>query len=231
MNKFCVALVSAVFVGGVLVAGGAKAIDLPDLASKQGYSIGYQLGLDFKLKEIVISPESLLAGINEALAGNEPSLTKQQMSQVITELQKRVEEKRLALFQKVAEENKQHGEKFLAENGTKEGVVTLPSGLQYKVVADGNGQKPTANSTVTVNYRGTLPDGTEFDSSFARGKAATFPVNRVIPGWTEALQLMPVGSKWLLYVPAALAYGERGSAPKIGPNLPLVFEVELISAE
>lgn len=231
MKKSYVVFVSGIFLSGVFMAGEAKSIDLSDLASKQGYSIGYQLGSDFKNKEIAVNPESLLAGINEAMAGREPALSQQQMSQVITDLQKHVEEKRRVLFQKVAEENKLQGEKFLAENGTKEGVVTLPSGLQYKVISSGNGQKPTATSNVTVNYRGTLPDGTEFDSSFSRGKAATFPVNRVIPGWTEALQLMPIGAKWIMYVPAALAYGERGSAPKIGPNLPLIFEVELISAD
>lgn len=231
MKKFWLTFVSATCFFGLFQEVAAKAINLPDLASKQGYSIGYQLGADFKLKEIAINPESLLAGMNEAMAGTKPSLTEQEMAQIINELQKKVEEKRRAQFQKVAEENKLLGDKFLAENGTKEGVITLPSGLQYKVLTEGNGKKPTATSSVTVNYRGTLTDGTEFDSSYTRGKAASFPVNRVIPGWTEALQLMTTGSKWILYVPSALAYGERGSAPKIGPNQPLVFEVELLSVE
>ncbi|NTV13913.1 MAG: FKBP-type peptidyl-prolyl cis-trans isomerase [Desulfobulbaceae bacterium] len=209
----------------------AKAIDLPDLASKQGYSIGYQLGADFKAKEIVIRPESLVAGINDAMAGSEPSLPQEQMSQVVSDLQKHVEEKRRVLFQKLAAENKLAEEKFFVENSTKEGVIVLPSGLQYKIVKEGIGQKPTATASVTVDYRGTLPDGTEFDSSYKRGKAATFPVNRVIAGWTEALQLMPVGSKWILYVPSALAYGERGPNQKIGPNQLLIFEVELLAVE
>lgn len=231
MSRFYTVLMSTVFLCVVPFIGAAKSVDLSDLGSSQGYSIGFQLGMDFKAKEIVVNSESLLAGINDGMAGNEPLLTQQQMSQIITELQKRVEERRRALFLKSAEENKLKGEKFLTENSTKEGVITLPSGLQYKVVTEGKGKKPSATDTVTVNYRGTLPDGTEFDSSFARGKAASFPVNRVIPGWTEALQLMPIGSKWLLYVPPALAYGEKGSAPKIGPNQLLVFEVELLSVE
>lgn len=231
MKNFLKAVVTATSCVVVLSTVEASAIDLTDVAAKQGYSIGYQLGGDFRAKEIVISPEALATGVADAMAGSSPSLTQEQMSQVLMELQKRVEEKRKAMFQKIAEDNKAAEKIFLAENGSKEGVVVLPSGLQYKIVKKGEGQKPSATASVTVNYRGTLPDGTEFDSSYKREKPATFPVNRVISGWTEALQLMPVGSKWILYVPAALGYGERGSAPKIGPNQALVFEVELLAVE
>lgn len=231
MRNLWMAVLVVVGSVGVVGAGSARAMDLPEQSDKQGYSIGYQLGADFKAKEIVINPDALLAGIKDATAGAEAALTQEQMHQVMADLQKQVEEKRRAQLLKDAEVNKLAGEKFLAENGAKEGVVTLESGLQYKIITAGEGAKPTATSSVNVNYRGTLLDGTEFDSSYKRGKAVTFPVNRVIPGWTEALQLMPVGSKWQLYIPAALAYGERGSAPKIGPNQTLIFEVELLSIQ
>lgn len=134
-------------------------------------------------------------------------------------------------MQQVAETNKKEGEAFLAENKTKDGVVTLPSGLQYKILSAGTGPKPTATDSVVCNYKGTLLNGTEFDSSYKRGQPATFPVNGVIKGWTEALQMMPVGSKWQLFVPSDLAYGQRGPGAGIGPNSMLIFEVELISIQ
>src|SRR6201996_6499938 len=131
----------------------------------------------------------------------------------------------------MAETNKKDGAAFLAANATKEGVVTLPSGLQYKILTAGTGPKPTASDSVVCNYRGTLLDNTEFDSSYKRGQPATFAVGQVIKGWTEALQLMPVGSKWQLFIPKDLAYGERGQGPDIGPNATLIFEVELLSIQ
>ena len=134
-------------------------------------------------------------------------------------------------MQLAGDSNKQAGEAFLAANKSKEGVVTLPSGLQYKILTQGSGPKPTAGDSVVCNYRGTLLDGTEFDSSYQRGQAATFPVGQVIKGWTEALQLMPVGSKWQLFIPSDLAYGSRGAGPSIGPNATLIFEVELLSIQ
>lgn len=232
MKKFYEGVLSATCCAALLITTQAKAIDLTDLDAKQGYSIGYQLGGDFKAKEISINPEALLAGVADAMSGHTPpALSQDQMAQVLMDLRKRVDEKRRALVQKAVEENKAAEVKFLVENGAKEGVTTLPSGLQYKIVKEGDGPKPSATSSVTVNYRGTLPDGSEFDSSYKSGKPASFPVNRVIAGWTEALQLMQVGSKWTLYVPAALAYGERGAAPMIGPNQLLIFEVELLSIE
>lgn len=208
-----------------------KAVELAAQADKQGYSIGYQLGADFLAKNIHVNPESLAAGMKAALEGAEPAIDKEQMRVVLAELQKQVEEARRLQINKLADENKRASEKFLAENAAKEGIITLASGLQYKIIKAGEGKTPTLDSKVTVNYRGSLIDGTEFDSSYQRGQAATFPVNRVIAGWTEALQLMPVGSKWLLYVPSAIGYGERGSSPRIGPNQALVFEVELLAFE
>jgi FKBP-type peptidyl-prolyl cis-trans isomerase len=129
----------------------------------------------------------------------------------------------------VGDTNKQEGQQFLAANKSKEGVITLPSGLQYKILQEGTGPKPAATDTVTVNYRGTLINGTEFDSSYKRNEPATFGVNQVIKGWTEALQLMPVGSKWQLFIPSELAYGERSPGAEIGPNSTLIFDVELLS--
>lgn len=231
MQKSLIALIGLGSFFGFLVAGEVKAVELTAQADKQGYSIGYQLGSDFLAKKIKVNPETLAAGMKAALENSEPALDKDQMRTVLADLQKQVEEERKAQFNKLADDNKLAGEKFLSENSTKEGVTTLPSGLQYKVIKAGEGNKPTATSKVTVNYRGTLIDGTEFDSSYQRGQAATFPVNRVIAGWTEALQLMPVGSKWLLYVPSAIGYGERGNPPRIGPNQALVFEVELLAVE
>lgn len=231
MRNFSMAMMGMVCCVGAFAVKDVNAIQLTDQADKQGYSIGYQLGADFLVKKIQVNPESLAAGMKAAMESAEPALDKEQMRTVLAELQKQVEDERRVQFNKLADENKLAGEKFLAENSTKEGVTTLASGLQYKIIKAGEGKMPTAASKVTVNYRGTLIDGTEFDSSYQRGQAATFPVNRVIAGWTEALQLMPVGSKWMLYVPSAIGYGERGSQPRIGPNQTLVFEVELLAID
>jgi FKBP-type peptidyl-prolyl cis-trans isomerase FklB len=173
----------------------------------------------------------MAAGAKAAMEGSEPVLGKDEMKSLLAEVQQKVEAERRNQYQKAAADNKQAGEKFLDENSAKEGVTTLPSGLQYKVLKMGDGPKPTATSKVTVHYRGTLPDGSEFDSSLQRGQPATFQVNRVVPGWTEALQLMPLGSKWMLYLPSALGYGERGAPPRIGPNQVLIFEVEVLKVE
>jgi FKBP-type peptidyl-prolyl cis-trans isomerase FklB len=150
---------------------------------------------------------------------------------VLTEVQNEARKRQTEEAQKAAVKNKTEGEAFLAANKDKEGVVTLPSGLQYKILTTGTGPKPTASDSVKCNYRGTLINGTEFDSSYKKGQPVTFGVGQVIKGWTEALQLMPVGSKWQLFIPSSLAYGERGAGAEIGPNSTLIFEVELISIE
>lgn len=197
---------------------------------KQSYAIGLNVGKSLHRDSIDIEPKIMLQGIEDALAGGKVLLTDDQVKTVLTDLQSQVrqmqEEKRLAL----AESNKKDGAAFLAANASKEGVVTLPSGLQYKVLVAGTGPKPSITDSVVCNYRGTLLDNTEFDSSYKRGQPATFVVGRVIKGWSEALQLMPVGSKWQLFIPPDLAYGERGQGP-IGPNATLVFEVELQSIQ
>jgi FKBP-type peptidyl-prolyl cis-trans isomerase FklB len=209
----------------------AEATDLEDEKQKLGYSIGYQVGGDFRRQGLEIDPELVVKGVLDALAGSEPLMKPQEMSQVLTELRQQAAAAAKQQREEQARKNLAEGKTFLAENAEKEGVRTLPSGLQYQVLTEGEGDPPAATDTVTVHYRGTLLDGSEFDSSYGRGKPATFPLDRVIPGWTEGLQLMRPGAKYRLYVPPERAYGERGSGTKIGPQSTLVFEVELLSVE
>jgi FKBP-type peptidyl-prolyl cis-trans isomerase FklB len=197
---------------------------------KQSYAIGLNVGKSLHRDDIDIDPKIVVQGMQDALADGKLLLTDDQIKTVMTDLQNQVRQKQEEKRQALAESNKKDGAAFLAANATKPGVVTLPSGLQYKVLTPGSGPKPTAADSVVCNYRGTLLDNTEFDSSYKRGQPMTFPVSGVIKGWTEALQLMPVGSKWQLVVPADLAYGERAQGPG-GPNATLVFEVELLSIQ
>jgi FKBP-type peptidyl-prolyl cis-trans isomerase FklB len=197
---------------------------------KQSYAIGLNVGKSLHRDSIDVEPKFVLQGIEDALADGKFLLTDDQIKTVMTGLQTQVrqkqEEKRLAQ----AETNQKDGAAFMAANATKEGVVTLPSGLQYKIMVAGTGPKPTATDSVVCNYRGMLLDNTEFDSSYKRGQPVTLNVSGIIKGWTEALQLMPVGSKWQLFIPPNLAYGDRGSGPG-GPNATLIFEVELLSIQ
>jgi FKBP-type peptidyl-prolyl cis-trans isomerase FklB len=208
-----------------------KAPELKSLKDKVSYSIGLNIGKDFKTQNIEVDPDLLARGIRDALSDGKPLLTEEQIQETIATFQQERVARQEALTKEVAEKNQKEAEAFLAENGKKEGVVTLPSGLQYKVIKEGEGKTPQATDTVVVHYRGTLIDGTEFDSSYDRGEPVTFPVNGVIAGWTEALQLMKEGATWQLVIPSALAYGERGAGAVIGPNATLVFEVELISIQ
>jgi FKBP-type peptidyl-prolyl cis-trans isomerase len=169
--------------------------------------------------------------VKDAAAGSKTRLTQEEAQAVLNEVQTEIKKQQQEKTQQAAAANKTEGEAFLAANKSKDGVVTLPSGLQYKILTAGTGPKPTASDSVKCNYRGTLINGTEFDSSYKRGQPATFAVGQVIKAWTEALQLMPVGSKWQLFVPSSLAYGERGAGAEIGPNAILIFEVELLSIE
>jgi FKBP-type peptidyl-prolyl cis-trans isomerase FklB len=195
---------------------------------KTSYALGMNAGTNFKQQSIDINTDVFVKGLKDALSGAKPLLTDDEMRSTLTALQKEMMAKQTEKMQALGVKNKKEGEAFLAENKKKEGVITLPSGLQYKIIKEGTGKVPKAADTVTTNYRGTLIDGTEFDSSYKRGEPATFPVNGVIPGWTEALQLMKTGSKWQLFIPSNLAYGERGTGP-IGPNAVLLFDVDLIS--
>jgi FKBP-type peptidyl-prolyl cis-trans isomerase FklB len=212
----------------------AIAADAPALKSekeKLSYSIGMDIGGNLRRQTIEVDPDVLAKGFKDAYTGGKTLLTDEEARQAIQDFQKTLMEKRAETTRKLGEKNKAEGEKFLAENGKKEGVKTLPSGLQYKELAPGTGKTPTSTDTVTTHYRGTLVDGTEFDSSHKRGEPVTFPVSGVIPGWAEALQLMKEGAKWQLFIPPNLAYGDRGAGEVIGPNSTLIFEVELISIQ
>jgi FKBP-type peptidyl-prolyl cis-trans isomerase FklB len=202
---------------------------LKDQKDKASYSIGYDIGSTFKKQNIELNTDALFSGLKEGLAGKEASLSKEEREKTLEAFQKEMMEKQAAASKEAATKNAAEGEKFLAENKKKEGVKTTASGLQYKVLKEGSGPSPKDTDTVVTNYKGTLLDGTEFDSSYKRNEPATFPVNRVIKGWTEALQLMKPGAKYQLFIPASLAYGERGAGRDIGPNATLIFEVELLS--
>jgi len=204
---------------------------LPTEKDKVSYAIGMNIGKGVHRDGIEIDPELLLRGLKDGMAGGKMLLTDEQAQAAIQELQGQVMQKREAARKQAEETNKKEGEAFLAANKSKPGVVTLPSGLQYKILKEGTGPKPAATDSVVCNYRGTLINGTEFDSSYKGGKPITFPVNGVIKGWTEAVQLMPVGSKWQLFIPPDLAYGARGAGDAIGPDETLIFEVELVSIQ
>jgi FKBP-type peptidyl-prolyl cis-trans isomerase FklB len=196
---------------------------------KASYAIGMNIAQGMKKNSIEFDPASLLRGMQDTLSGGKTLLTDQEAQATIMALQNDVRNKQQAQRQLAGETNKKEGDAFMTANKTKEGVVTLPSGLQYKILKAGDGPKPTASDSVVCHYRGTLLDGKEFDSSYKRGQPATFGVTQVIKGWTEALQLMPAGSKWQLFIPSDLAYGDRGAGADIGPNATLIFEVELLS--
>lgn len=197
-----------------------------------GMNIGSGLGANLKKQSVEVDWNLVAQGLKDGAAGAKTRLTEDEAKAVLTEVQTEVNKQRQEKAQQEAAANKTEGEAFLAANKSKEGVVTLPSGLQYKILTAGTGAKPAASDSVVCNYRGTLINGTEFDSSYKRGQPATFAVGQVIKGWTEALQLMPVGSKWQLFIPSSLAYGERGE-PRGGiePNATLIFEVELLSIQ
>jgi len=201
---------------------------LKDQKDKVSYSIGLDIGSTLKRQLIDVNEAILTTGIQDGLSGKKALMTDEEVKATMATFQKDMMEKQAAAKKAAGEKNKTEGTKFLAENKTKDGVKTTASGLQYKVEKEGAGPSPKETDTVKVNYRGTTIDGTEFDSSYKRGEPASFPVNRVIKGWTEGLQLMKVGSKYQFFVPADLAYGERGAGADIGPNAMLIFDVELL---
>jgi FKBP-type peptidyl-prolyl cis-trans isomerase FklB len=203
--------------------------ELPTQKDRISYAIGMNIGKGLHRDSIDIDTNLLMRGLKDAQAGSKMLMTDDQAQAAITELQNQIREKMEAEKKAAGETNRKEGNAFLEANKTKPGVQTTPSGLQYKVLKEGTGPKPTATDTVVCNYKGTLLSGKEFDSSYTRGQPATFPVNGVIKGWTEALQLMPVGSKYQLFIPPDLAYGARGAGDAIGPDQTLIFEVELMS--
>ena len=229
MQKVLIAAILLFVSLGPCLAG-----EKPELANENdriSYSVGYQVGGDFQRQGVALNPELMLKGVQDAMSGEKPLMTQPEMEKTLIDLKRKIVSIQQGRRKEAAEKNLAVGKKFLEENAKKEGVKTLPSGLQYKVIAKGSGKPPGKTDSVTVNYKGTLVDGTEFDSSYKRGKSATFRVDGVIAGWTEGLQLMKPGAKWQLFIPAKLAYGERGAGSRIGPNSALVFEVELISVQ
>lgn len=207
---------------------------VPQLKTTQeqaSYAIGMNIGRQLRGDGVEVNVAALIQGIKDAVAGTQPRLSEEQRAAALQAFAQAIEMKRQQQQQAAGEKNKREGEAFLAANKTKEGVVTLPSGLQYKVLKKGTGQSPTMTDKVKVHYHGTLIDGTVFDSSVQRGEPISLPVGGVIRGWSEALQLMKVGDKWRLFIPSELAYGPRGAGNVIGPNSVLVFDVELLDIE
>jgi len=223
-------LTTALALGLAGIASAADAPDLKDPKAKTSYAIGVDIGNNFKKNELEIEPKALAAGLLDALTGK-PVLTEEEVKATLDGLRQQMMAKMMAKQTEAGSTNKKEGEDFLAANAKKEGVKTTASGLQYKVMKSGTGKQPKATDTVKTHYHGTLINGEVFDSSVQRGEPVEFPVNGVIPGWQEALQLMKTGDKWQLFVPAALAYGERGAGGKIGPNAALIFEVELLEVK
>lgn len=232
MSKFLQVLGATTLL--VAIAAGCTAeeavVKLDDGKQRISYTIGLNIGRDFANQGVEVDTTSLLAGIRDGLGGQKPRLTDEQMVAEVKTFRESMVAKQEAKLKALAEKNKADGAAFLAKNAKEAGVVVRESGLQYKVLKAGTGPLPKADAIVSVHYRGTLLDGTEFDSSYERNEPLTLPVGGVIPGWTEALTLMKEGSKWQLFIPAELAYGAEGAPPAIGPNAALIFEVELLSA-
>ena len=228
MKYALVAILGIGFLFSVCSAG--EKLELKDQKDKESYSLGYQFGQSLKAQGMDVNLEVYNSGIQDGLGGKEPQMTSEEIRATMTSLQQRLMAAQQKVLKEQAAKNLSEGKTFLAENGKKEGIKTLPSGLEYKVVTEGSGKMPKETDTEIVHYKGTMIDGTEFDSSYKRNQPATFQVKGVIKGWTEALQLMKEGSKWQLFIPPDLGYGERGAGP-VPPNSALIFEVELLSIQ
>jgi len=229
MKHLVAAILSIGLLCGICHAG--EKPELKDQKDKESYSLGYQFGESLKSQGVDINLDVYTSAIRDSLGGKEPQLSSEEIRLTIMGLRQRVAAVQQKALMEQAEKNLAEAKSFLAENGKKKGVKTLPSGLQYKVLSEGSGKTPKKSDSVTVHYRGTFINGTEFDSSIARGQPTTFQVDGVIPGWTEALQLMKEGAKWQLFIPPELAYGEMGMPPRIPPQSILLFDVELISVK
>jgi len=227
MKYLAIALVMAGFTAGLMAADSSP---LKDEKDKISYGYGMEIGKNLKRQGIEINPDLLAQGLKAQLNGDKTLMTEDEVRQTMMAFQQKMQASRMEKSKKEGDENKAKGEAFLAENKKKEGVQTTASGLQYKIITKGTGPIPKSDDTVKTHYRGTLIDGTEFDSSYKRGEPATFGVTQVIKGWTEALLMMPVGSKWQLFIPGDIAYGP-GGRPGIPPNATLLFDIELISIE
>jgi FKBP-type peptidyl-prolyl cis-trans isomerase FklB len=227
MKRLIITILAIAFLLGVCYAD--EKLELKDQKDKESYSLGYQFGQNLKNQGVDLNPEVYTSGLKDALGGKEPQIKPDEIRSIVTNLQQRLMAEQQKKYKELAAKNLSQSKAFLEENKKKEGIKTLPSGLQYKVLVEGSGKIPKADDKVTVQYRGTLIDGTEFDSSHKRGQPATFQVKGVIKGWSEALQLMKEGSKWQLFIPPELGYGERGQPPLVLPNSALIFEVELLA--
>ncbi|ABA89842.1 peptidylprolyl cis-trans isomerase, FKBP-type [Syntrophotalea carbinolica DSM 2380] len=225
MKYFFCSLLALTCIPAVVSAQDAPQLQTPE--ARASYSLGHKIGSDFKAQNIVVDPDLVAQGLKDALAGQTPALSEDQQREALKELQKRVAARQQMMKNQVADKNLWEGRAFLNKNRQKPGIISSATGLQYKVLDAGAGKRPGLQDRVTVHYRGRLLDGTEFDSSYKRGKPATFPVQGVIRGWTEALLMMKPGAKWQLFIPPDLAYGKKGSHG-IGPNATLIFDVELL---
>lgn len=221
-----------------LIAQNASAQSAPSPApalktqkEKLSYAIGMEMGNGVTAQGLDVDPGLVAQGLKDAISGAKALMSDEELRTVISGLQEEMKQKQMQALEAAAADNKKQGDAFLAENGKKDGVVTLPSGLEYKIITAGQGKKPVETDTVLCNYKGTFLDGTEFDSSAQAGKPVPFELKSIIPGFKEALQLMPVGSKWQIVVPPDLAYGERGAGNVIGPNSTLIFEIELVAIQ
>lgn len=231
-NIYFLTLIFALFANQNLQAQEASnSSTLTNSKDSLSYSFGVLMGSNFIQQGVELNPEMVSKGLIESLTGKTTQLNAEKCQEIVSnffnEMQRKIQEEN----EQVAQENKLKGEAFLEENKSKEGIITTASGLQYKIIQAGNDQKPTADSTVSVHYRGTLLDGTEFDSSYKRGEPVKFKLSQVIPGWTEGVQLMGIGAKYIFYIPSNLAYAERGAGGVIPPNATLIFEVELTDIE
>ena len=218
----------------LLVAGAGQALAQGALKTKEdriSYAIGVNIGSSLKSQDIAVKSDILAKGLTDALKGGKMLLTEEEVKTVLTEFRQDQQAKQMQIAKEQGMTNQKEGQAFLTANAKKDGIKTTKSGLQYKVIKEGTGKTPGLNDTVVAHYKGTLINGEEFDSSHKRGQPAEFPVSGVIPGWTEVLQLMKTGAKYMVYIPSDLAYGERGAPPRIGPNATLIFEIELVNVK
>lgn len=228
MKLILAPLIAITFIISSSILSAQQKVQLIGEKDKISYSIGLNIGHNFKQQSIEIKLEPLFKGIEDALLNKKPLMSNEEIKVTMDSFRKQMTEKIKKKKEGAAAQNVKDGKGFLEKNKLEKGIITLPSGLQYRIVKEGSGIKPVLTDTVVTHYRGKLLSGVEFDSSYKRGKPATFPVNGVIKGWTEALQLMTVGSKWELFIPAHLAYGKNGASNVIGPNATLIFDIELL---